>query len=106
MIREVDNYQELLNFLEKVPKDKLVVLDCYALWCGPCKSIAPFIQQLNDEYEDVFFVKTDIEKAEDITNEFEITSMPTFIFIKNYSAVDKLEGASHSTLRSRIETYM
>lgn len=105
MIREINNYDRLVAFLTKVPETQLVVVDCYATWCGPCKNIAPFVDQLNEEYENVIFIKTNVEKAEETADEFEIKAMPTFIFIKNLTAIDKLESGSQTSLRKLVEKY-
>ncbi len=106
MVREIETYEELEAFLSKVPEDQLVVIDCFATWCGPCKRIAPFIDELSDKYENVIFVKGDVEKIEELSEEFNVNSMPTFIFIKDLTVIDKLEGASQSKLIKLVEKHI
>lgn len=63
--------------------DKLVIIDFFATWCGPCKVISPQFEELSNELTDIVFLKIDVDDNEDIAAEYEISSMPTFIFIKN-----------------------
>lgn len=104
MPTEIRSWRELETFLSQNP-ESLSVLDCYATWCGPCKSIAPFYQELSERYTDVFFLKADVEKIKELSTEFEVSSMPTFIFLKNLTALDKLEGADQKKLIRYIERY-
>lgn len=67
-----------------VKKEKRkVLIDCYATWCGPCKMMAPIIDKLAAETEDVNFYKLDIDQAEDVAEEYEITSIPTLLVFEN-----------------------
>lgn len=68
--------------------DKLVVVDFFATWCGPCKMIAPKVEEMEAEFKDtVVFLKVDVDEAEDAAMEYNITAMPTFLFIKNNKKV-------------------
>jgi len=102
---EIGSWRELEEFLSGIDPDALAVLDCYATWCGPCKAIAPFYQELSEEYTDVHFLKADVEKIEELTTEFEVNSMPTFIFLKDLTALNKLEGADQNKLITYIDRY-
>ena len=64
-----------------------VVIDFHAQWCGPCKMIAPQVEQMDKDMADVVFLKVDVDEAEDVAQEYNITAMPTFIFIKNSAKV-------------------
>merc|ERR1712223_1496403 len=59
---------------------KLVVIDFFATWCGPCKMIAPKIEQMAGEMVNVVFLKVDVDEAEDVAQEYNISAMPTFVF--------------------------
>ncbi|KOX71264.1 Thioredoxin-2 [Melipona quadrifasciata] len=91
---------DLKSQLEKAG-DNLVVIDFFATWCGPCKMIAPKLEELSKEMEKVVFLKVDVDECEDITSEYEITSMPTFVFIKNNKVT--FSGANYDKLKSTIE---
>ena len=76
------------NFEEEVLNSELpVVIDVYASWCGPCQQIAPLFEELEKELRDSYkFVKLNVDEARDLSIQYGITSVPTFIFIKNKEA--------------------
>ncbi|KAF8790160.1 Thioredoxin-2 like protein [Argiope bruennichi] len=59
--------------------DKLVVVDFHATWCGPCKMIAPFFQDLAEEFKDVVFLKVDVDEVEDVAGQYNVSSIPKFV---------------------------
>lgn len=85
--------------------NSLVVVDFFAQWCGPCKLIAPKIEELAAEYPDVVFLKVDVDECEDIASDYEITAMPTFVFIKNKKKVDAFSGANADMVNQFIIKY-
>jgi|SRR5574344_212087 thioredoxin 1 len=95
------------NYDTVVATDKLVVVDFWAEWCGPCQMIAPVISQLADEYEGkVVIGKCDVEENTIITSKFAIRNIPTLLFIKNKVVVDKLVGAVPADrIKEKIEAY-
>lgn len=82
--------------------NKLVVIDFYATWCGPCKMIAPKIEELSAELTDVVFLKVDVDECEDIAMEYDISSMPTFVFVKESKKVEQFSGANYDKLKASI----
>ncbi|UYV67580.1 TXN [Cordylochernes scorpioides] len=82
--------------------NKLVVVDFYATWCGPCKMIAPYLEKLSGEHKDVVFLKVDVDENEDLASEYQVQCMPTFIFIKNRDKVGVFSGASEEKLLEQI----
>ena len=83
---------------------RLVVVDCYADWCGPCKRIAPEVEKLESQFN-VCVVKVNIDECDDIAQEFGITSLPTFLFFKEGRLFDKNIGADMNAVRSKIQLY-
>ena len=72
-----------------------IVLDFFATWCGPCKKIAPFIEELAKEYEGKVVVgKCDVDDNNDLAIKFGIRSVPTVLFIKGGEVADKVIGAA------------
>ena len=76
-----------LNAQLEAAGGKLVVIDFFATWCGPCKMIAPKIVEMDAEMNNVVFLKVDVDEAEDAAQEYNIQAMPTFLFIKNKQKV-------------------
>jgi thioredoxin 1 len=97
------------NFQTEVQQSsKPVVIDVYATWCGPCKVVAPLFEELSKELGDKYtFAKLNVDEAREIATEYRVTSVPTFLFIKNNKLVGKEIGnISKEDLRSRIEDYL
>ncbi len=83
--------EEFENILEDYD---LVLVDFWATWCGPCRMIAPIIEQLADRYCDkVAVVKVDIDQEQELADRYKIMSIPTLILFKNGEEVTKLIGA-------------
>lgn len=93
------------TFEEVLSTDKLVVVDFWAEWCGPCRMITPIIEELSDEYaEKVVIGKVDVDNNPDITAKFGIRNIPTILFFKNGEIVDKQVGAAQkSALVEKID---
>ncbi len=81
------------NFNKEVMEtEKVVLLDFWATWCGPCQMIAPVLDEIAEECPDITVGKIDVDKEQDLAMSFGITSIPTLIVIKNGKAVDKAIG--------------
>ena len=78
-----------------------MVIDFWATWCGPCRMVAPIIEELANEYDGKVTVgKCDVEEADDIAAEFGIRNIPTIVFMKDGKILDKIVGAAS---KSKIE---
>lgn len=104
VVSEITSNNELDNKLKQAG-NKLVVIDFFATWCGPCKEMEPVFKALAKENSDVVFLKSDVDKADDLAEKYEIEIVPTFIFIKNNKKVDKLVGGSQNKLKELIKKH-
>ena len=93
------------NFAEILNTDQLVVVDFWATWCGPCKALAPVVEELAEEYEGkAVIVKCNVDECDDIPMQYGIRSIPTLIFLKNGEVVDRTVGAmAKAALAAKIE---
>lgn len=82
--------------------DQLVVIDFFATWCGPCKMISPKLEELAAEYNNVHIFKVDVDECEEIAMEYNISSMPTFVFIKNKQVIQQFSGANYDKLKQLV----
>jgi len=84
-----ENFDEILN-----RTDKLVVVDFWAAWCGPCRAVAPIVEELARDYEGKAVVgKVNVDEQNEISYRYRIMSIPTIMFFKGGQVVDKIVGA-------------
>ena len=82
------------EFSGLLQEDKLLVVDFFATWCGPCKKLSPTLDEVSEEFgEQVNIVKVDVDESEDLAMNYGIRSVPTVLFFKNGQQVDKFVGA-------------
>lgn len=79
------------------------MVDFSAVWCGPCKRIAPLFNTLSDVYSQYKFVKVDVDDCAGVAQECGVSAMPTFHVYANGNKVDELRGASEAGLKKLLE---
>ncbi len=80
------------DFKEKIKNKEIVVIDFWAAWCGPCQMFTSIFEEFAKENPNVFCVKVNVDKAPQISQEFQVMSIPTIIFMKNGEIVKKQVG--------------
>jgi thioredoxin 1 len=84
------------TFDDFVKANKIVIIDCWAPWCGPCRSLAPIIEDLAKEFEGkIVFGKLNTDENESIPMRFNISAIPTLLVFKNGEMVDRIVGAGN-----------
>ena len=93
------------NFQELLEDSKLVIVDFWATWCGPCRMLSPILDEVEAEMADkITVVKVNVDDADEIAAQFRIMSIPTLLFFKNGQVIDKTVGAMpKATLVEKIK---
>tara|TARA_B100001079_G_C15972145_1_gene323880 strand:+ start:196 stop:507 length:312 start_codon:yes stop_codon:yes gene_type:complete len=88
MVREInaEEYAEIVN------SSNPVVIDFHATWCGPCKVLSPILEELNEEIEDVEFVKLDVDQHPQIAGQNQVMGVPTVVILKDGEVKDRFVG--------------
>jgi thioredoxin 1 len=96
------------TFLETVRKYPNVVVDCWAPWCGPCRMVAPVIEEMARDYAGkILFGKLNVDENQRVAQEYGIMSIPTLLVFKDGKLVDQIVGAlPKKMLEERIRRYL
>ncbi|KAI0103688.1 thioredoxin-like protein [Nemania sp. FL0031] len=100
----VHNIATKAAFEEAVKTHKVVIVDAFATWCGPCKAIAPLVAKLSDQeqFKDFHFVKIDVDDLPELSQELGITAMPTFVAFKDGEPSGKVIGANPKAIEKLV----
>ena len=101
VISDIKEYDDIIK-----DNSKLIVIDAYATWCGPCKTYAPEFERLSNEYSNVNFYKIDVDNSPDIANNLGVQSLPTFYFIKGGKVITTIVGAQKTKINDTIKQLM
>lgn len=82
------------NFNKEVlESEKIVFVDFYADWCGPCRITSPIIDEIAQEEKNIKFVKVNVDESPELANRYQVFSIPTFIIFKNGQPIHQFVGA-------------
>ena len=96
-----DSWNLVFNNIKENIQEGVVLVDFWAPWCGPCRMLAPAIDQLAEEFENKAKIcKVNTEEEPDLTSEYQVRSIPTILFFKNGEIVDQMIGA---TTKAKLE---
>ncbi|KAI9821518.1 MAG: hypothetical protein M1826_000640 [Phylliscum demangeonii] len=99
----VHNIVDASAFKKAVEDTNVMVVDCFATWCGPCKVIAPKLVAFSEEYQQATFFKVDVDEVPDLAKQLDVTAMPTFFIYKAGEKVATIVGANVVALKAAIE---
>ncbi|KAL2006229.1 hypothetical protein VTN00DRAFT_9883 [Thermoascus crustaceus] len=85
---------------------ELVVLDCFATWCGPCKAIAPKVAEFSERYPNAKFYQIDVDQLSDVAADLGVRAMPTFLLFKDGEQVGEIVGANAAALEAAIKEHL
>ncbi len=92
-IIEIHSSEEFNKLLKNYP-DKIIIIDFWAVWCGPCMFFGPIFKKLQGEFQnDFIFVKVNVDENNAIAMKYGITGIPTTLFIKNNEVINQVVGA-------------
>ncbi len=96
------------RFKEAIQNHTLVVIDCWAPWCGPCRYVSPVIEEIARDYAGrIFFGKLNIDENREVATHYGIMSIPTLLVFKNGKLVDRIVGAMpRQMLEPKITRYL
>ena len=105
-IMEINITEE--NFKQVLAENPVVMVDFGATWCGPCKALAPIVEEIANEYEGKAAIcKADVEECPSIAAQYRIRNVPTVLFFKNGEPKDKSVGlVQKSTLTEKIDALL
>lgn len=93
---------------EVIKSPKLVMVDFWASWCGPCKMVAPTVEELAKEYAGkAKFVKVNTDENSELATRYKIRGIPTLMFFKNGQEIDRITGAVPKTqLKTKLDSLL
>ena len=91
------------DFNDITTSNKLVVVDFFATWCGPCRALSPYIDELATNHHNILFAKANIEETPDIANELDVKSLPCVIIFENGKEINRVVGFNKPKLQALIE---
>ncbi len=102
LIKKMETFQQIIN------GDKPVLVDFYATWCAPCKTMSPIVEALGKEMSgQIRVLKVDVDKNQAVANTFQIQAVPTFIVFKNGKILWKQPGGiDKMSLKKKMMSFL
>ena len=99
-VHSFDEFNRILN-----EYDKIIIIDLWAVWCGPCMIFAPIFEKLQQEYKAEFvFAKVNVDEIPEVARRYGVTGIPTTLFIKKEKILQKIVGAmNYDSMKQLIE---
>ena len=92
---------------EVLKNSKMVVVDFFATWCGPCQMLMPVLEEISKGRDDFDIIEIDVDKAQDLAMQYDIEAVPTMIIFKNGTAIDRIGGYyAKDELEEELKRYL
>lgn len=91
------------DFNDIITSNKLVVVDFFATWCGPCRALSPYIDELATNHHNILFAKANIDETSAMANELDVKSLPCVIIFENGKEINRVVGFNKAKLQAIIE---
>ena len=82
-----------MTFDQEISKNELLLVDFWAEWCGPCKSMHPVFTKMAKKYKQIRFARINVDNSQDIAQRYSVQSIPAFIMFRNGDVVNRMFGA-------------
>lgn len=100
MIFEIDTNSQFNLLLQE---NQRCVIKFGAQWCGPCQRFAPQFEELSEEHQDIAFIVVDVDECPEIANKYNITRLPSLVFVKNGKVQEKHQGINMANIETSID---
>lgn len=100
----VESDEQMVQEVAKA-ESKIIVVDYFATWCGPCQRVAPVFSQLSSRFKDSVFLKVDVDKCQEVATRQGVSAMPTFHVYRNGNKLEELRGADPVALERMVEKH-
>ncbi len=92
-IIHINSSEELKKLISDFP-NKIIIIDFWAVWCGPCRFITPIFEKLHNDFpNDFIFAKVNVDENRQLSQQFRISGIPTILFLKNDEIINRIIGA-------------
>lgn len=99
----VQKILQLSKLKDLICSGKAVIVDFYANWCGPCKLLSPRLETLAKENANITFVKVDVDQSPDVSEEYQVSAMPTVMGFHNGEKVEIIVGFNNTKITQLVE---
>lgn len=90
-----------------INNEGVTLVDFWAKWCGPCKMLAPVLEVVEKDLEQVKFVKVDVDENEELADKYQISTIPTLLIFKDGKVIDTLVGfMPKDSLKAKISSHL